>query len=318
MKKGLLLLVAGLMAFGATVSAMASARIDSMSSDPREIEDIDLIWLYPNKVLEYKNTVDFRLNEGGFEKDFGDGTDEWGGVIAEESVLGGVLGVYVNRPNVSFTSAHSTVNGPDDFNDPLRYYFSNVAGDKHFADIQNVFDLFYAQNIGGADLGVHLNYGDNANTGGFFAEDVWGLSVGLGFANVGPFSQLNLHADYDMGHFTANEATPIHDNGVYAIKLGALAQADLSTDNFTRLFADFSLNQDNRTDWDDEDLSSFTGLIGASCNHKVNGGKGLVSTGLIFDYVNGSDKDTTNSVTDNERSGTSFGPVPWNPKWRAG
>ena len=288
MKKGLMLLVAGLMAFGATVSAMASARLDSMSTDAREVEDMDLIWLYPNKVLEYKNTVDFRLNSDNYG-DYGNGTDEWGGVIADESALGGVLGVYVNRPNELHTASHDTVDSMDFARDPIRYTWTGVGGDYHF-EFNNILDLFWAQNVGGADLGVHVNYGNNHGTGIFWDDDSMGLGVGLGLGAVGPFSQLNIHADYDAGHMTRHDPTPVHDNGIYSIKLGALGQADLSTDNYARVFADLSLNQDNRTDWDGYNFSDFTALVGASCNHKVNGGKGLVSTGLIADYVGSSEK----------------------------
>ena len=64
MKKSLLFLLMGLMAFGGVVKSMASTRLDGMSSDPRLVEDYDLIWLYPNKVLDYKGTADFRMNPG--------------------------------------------------------------------------------------------------------------------------------------------------------------------------------------------------------------------------------------------------------------
>ena len=299
MKKSILMLMAGLLAFGTVVSAMASSRLDSMSSDPREIEDADLIWLYPNKVLEYKNTADFRLTSFDLIDgvNYGDGTNEWGGVIAEESSLGGVLGVYVNRPAVLLDSAANVVNDPSNFLggvDPLRYYWSGVGGNLAGAlvGLSNIVDLFWAQNLGGADLGVHFGYGNNGLQNPIDADQM-SLGLGLGFANVGPFSQLNLHADYQMVHATANAPTPIHDNGIYTIKLGALGQADLSTDNFARVFADFSLNQDNISDITDPldyNFNDFTGLVGLSCSHKVNGGKGLVSTGLVFDYVGSSMK----------------------------
>ena len=94
MKKSVLFLMSALIVFGATVQTHASARLDSLSLDVRQVDDIDLIWLYPNKVLEYKNTADFRLSSNGL---LGNGTNEWGGFIADESSLGGVVGVYVNR-----------------------------------------------------------------------------------------------------------------------------------------------------------------------------------------------------------------------------
>ena len=108
MKKVLLAMMVGLTAFGISMKASASARLDSMTADSREVDDIDLIWLYPNKVLDYKNTVDFQLAPDG---DFGEGTDEWGGVLTELSPDLGVLGVYVNRPLLEASSSLQAFSG---------------------------------------------------------------------------------------------------------------------------------------------------------------------------------------------------------------
>jgi hypothetical protein len=288
MKKGLLLLLAGFMAFGVAAKSMASARIDSMGADVRQIEDIDLIWLYPNKVLDYKNTVDFRLiNSDPFIGGQGNGTDEWGGVIAEESSLGGVIGAYVNRPNRKYSFAHSLISGLDDSRDPLRYHWTDVANDYEHDGVNNIVDLFWAGDISGANLGVHVNYANNGIvSNGNWEEAQIALNLGLGFQSVGPFSQLNIHAGYGFMS-TTEKGTPTlnKDNGTSSIKLGALAQAELSDTNSLRIFADASINQDNMTDLDNFNLSSFAVVAGVSCGHKVNGGKGLVSTGFIIDYI---------------------------------
>ena len=83
------------MTIAASVSAFADARLDSMAADARQVGGIDLIWLYPNMIVDYKNTVDFRLYPYG---DQGDDTNEWGGAIIEVDPDFGVVGAYVNRP----------------------------------------------------------------------------------------------------------------------------------------------------------------------------------------------------------------------------
>src|ERR1035441_7315145 len=187
MKKALAFLFIGLMAFGASVKAMASARIDSMSTDVREVEDIDLIWLYPNKVLEYKNTADFRLNPG-LGNAFGGGTAEWGGVIAEEMSLGGVVGAYVNRPNFALTTASGLIGVINNFRNPARYYFTAPGGTTANAT-PNIVDIFWAKDLSGTGLGIHVNYGDSG-IAAIQSEDL-GLDLGLGFTGAGPFSELN-------------------------------------------------------------------------------------------------------------------------------
>lgn len=287
MKKVLLMLLAGFMALGVSFKANASARIDSMSTDVREVEDIDLIWLYPNKALEYKNTVDFRLNAAGGA--FGNGTGEWGGVISDESSsLGGVLGVYVNRPN--------------DF-----AYYNNSNDD---------VDIFFASGMGDGSFGLRLLYSDNGITQPDLQEALAGLELGVGFVNVGPFGQLNVHLGYAMQ--TVTEVPPVpassvtnKDNGIYMVTLGVLGQSDLSDTSFVRTFLDLAMSQYNMTDLSAgvTDWSDFNGQLGVALSHKVNSGKGLVNTGLILGFDNGSNKATnvTPSVTYNKDN--------WNIKW---
>lgn len=308
-----------LMAMGASVKAFASARVDAMGADIREVDDIDLIWLYPNMVTQYKNTVDFRLNANQWPGEFGDGTGEWGGVIAEESSLGGVLGVYVNRPYELYnTSGHSTIDSIN-IQNPLRYYWTNVADVKDTYNVPNIFDAFWGQGIGGADLGVHLNYGDtgvgNGDSTVSPAEaDKVGLAVGLGFTGAGPFDSLNVHVDYDTESITDvnNDSSKNKDNGVYDVKLGALGQVNVSTDNFIKVFADASINQEDLKDLQGFNVNATTFDLGASCSHKVNGGKGLVLTGLILNYLGGQRTVYETSPTPNEVDSQNEWDLVWN------
>jgi len=287
MKKGLLMLLAGFMVLGASVKVYADARIDGMSTDVREVEDLDLIWLYPNKVVDFKNTVDFRLNYDSYQ--FGGGTQEWGGVIADETAsLGGVLGMYVNRPTDQHTRAYNVSGNLPAMLDPFRYYSTPVGNTTAYAQ-NNDFDLFYGTGIGGGNLGVHVNYTDNGiQTAGVDEEDQVALSLGLGLNSVGPFSQLNIHADYGMDSVTKIGATTKNkDNGINTIKLGALGQADLSDTSYIRTFLDLASDQDNLTDLVNTNWSDMSAVLGASLDHKVNGGKGLVASGLVIDWIGG-------------------------------
>ncbi len=324
-KKTILLVLTVLAAFCLTTKSHASARVDALGTDIREVEDLDLIWLYPNKVIQYKNTVDFRLNAGGDNGTpahynnsypnngaFGLGTGEWGGVIAEESSLGGVVGVYVNRPSYLYQPSANTIqdfwnisNGYEGTLNPLRYYFGGPGSNSYntanyYYDVQNIFDLFWAQSLGGADLGVHINYGDNGVGGSPNPPEqaVAGLALGLGFTGVGPFQELNLHADYDIESITDlnNNTNKNKDNGIYSIKLGALGQADLSADNYMRVFADASIDQFDITDLEQYKNNDTTLVLGTSCNHKVNGGKGLVLTGINFAWQQATLKDPHDGI----------------------
>jgi hypothetical protein len=295
MKKGLLFLLMAVIAFGVSMKSFASARIDSMATDVREVEDIDLIWLYPNKVLEYKNTVDFRMNMHGIDSKFGGGTDEWGGVIMDMPELCGVLGVYINRPYYLGTAASKVVYWPFYATDSFLTTWNMPGGDYWSFTMNSTVDLFYAQNIGDANLGIHLNYAQNGIQNPATLPIVWEenqveLGVGLGFNNIGPFSQLNLHGDFEMISETDKHANPVtHDSGVYSVLFGGLAQADLSDTNYMKVFTDLSFGQNNNTDllWGGTGYNSTTttALLGFSCGHKLNKGKDLLNTGLVLDYV---------------------------------
>lgn len=279
MKKGLLLLLAVVMAFfGVSVKAMASARTDAMSTDVREVNDMDLIWLYPNMVLQYKNTADFRLqnNQAGLGAGgaLGAPAGEWGGVISDLGDLG-TVGAYVNRPN-TFASPLAAFYGTAiaslvaaDFNSAIPGWGNNP---------KNKADIFWAQNIGGADLGLHLNYGDTFNNPGTQSQD-WGLSAGLGFTNVGPFSTGDIHVGYNMGSQTFPQ-----DHGISSITAGALFEGALNTDNNIRLFADAQLDNAQIAASPAPGYSDTLALLGVAINHKVSGGKALLNTGLKINY----------------------------------
>jgi hypothetical protein len=269
-KKVILGILAVLISFGIGIRVasagsplMSNARIDSMSADVREIEDLGLIWLYPNKVLAYKNTADFELGHLN-----GGGTSEWGGVLVDMGDDFGVLGAYVNRPFYDAKSASYVVQAA-----PLASYNWLPVGGGDSGLSSNVLDLFWAKSVGGADLGLHFNYGETFNS-----SENFGLSAGLGFANAGAFSEGNIHVDCLMQNVTAGATK---DSGIYTIALGTLWQASLSGNEDIRLFGDFQLLQD-KMGAIDENLTLID--LGTSLNHKILDGKGLVSSGLILDY----------------------------------
>ena len=111
MKKVLVLMVLFVMAIGAKV-ASADAIIAAQQADGRIVNSVDVIFAgYVNEILNYKNTVDFRLNGAG--GGFGAGAGEWGGIIDGKHDSIGTIGVYINRPStdVSF-NGEPTLWGP--------------------------------------------------------------------------------------------------------------------------------------------------------------------------------------------------------------
>jgi hypothetical protein len=264
-------------ALAAMLGLSGDARLDSLSADVREVEDPDLIWLYPNKVLEYKNSIDFRLGNLS-----GGGTHEWAGFLMDTGDGFGVLGAYVNRPNFEYKPASNITYG----NIASGYYWFPVGAQGYFGSdydnnySNNMLDLFWAKPIGGADLGLHFNYGETFSA---VQSENFGLSAGLGFANAGIFSEGNIHADLLVNKVTDGV---IKDNGVYTILFGTLWQAGLDADNNVRLFGDMSQNQ---CKLNPADTSITLVNLGGSLNHKIGGGKSLISTGLILDYAGGSD-----------------------------
>src|SRR6185295_11118590 len=76
-------------------------------------------------------------------------------------------------------------------------------------------DVLWADSLGGGvDLGVHLSYLDNFGVFPYTADSqTYGLAVGLGVSDFGPFSQFNFHADYEFQNITGSfGGPPSHDN----------------------------------------------------------------------------------------------------------
>ncbi|MGH7738607.1 MAG: hypothetical protein ACREL1_00525 [bacterium] len=313
MKKGLWMLLAGLMTIGTSVSAFASARLDSMGADARQVGDIDLIWLYPNMVTDYKNTVDFRLFPYGNQ---GDAVNEWGGALVDAQDLG-VFGVYVNRPTDEYSNIYRLW-GSGPVRPTLRYSEGQVgnlpwlmAEAVNYAfDYNNQVDLFWGKKFGDSSFGLHFNYGAGQNTnigGGLTTDEVYSLDAGLGLNNVGPFGTLNIHAGYAIEGMTRGTDK---DSGIYTAKLGALAISDLDADNSLHLFADAQMDGfkfDNTYNAANVDYSDWALDLGASVNRKIDGGKGLFSTGVILDYIAGSSPSDSADFNINE----------WNLVWNA-
>jgi len=295
MKKAILWILAGLMTFGFSLKANASARLDGLAADVREVEDMDLIWLYPNKVLQYKNTVDFKLADNA--NAFSNVNNEWGGVIASETDLG-VIGVYVNRPVVMPSAwAPLTSSAYGWFNQTSLSWNAVGAGPFFFypTDGNRSLDIFWADHLGSMDMGLHFTYGDGfaifqASPVGGDAED-FGVGLGLGFTNLAGFSELNFHGDFQWQNITATSfisGNPTaHDAGIFTIKLGALGQADVTKDAFIRPFADLQIDSYDAgqlTAFFKESRSNWGLATGTSFNQKINGINGFVSTGLTLDY----------------------------------
>jgi hypothetical protein len=186
----------------------------------------------------------------------------------------GVLGTYVNRPVIGFNPAINI-----NIYALLAGYTWLPAGAESLEYATNALDVFWADPLGGADLGIHLNYGGVYNN--TFQSANWGLSLGLGFANVGAFSEGNIHADL-LEDKILDTATNTRDNGVYTAALGTLWVAGVDTDDSLRLFGDMNLSGYHFND-DDEMFNMLD--LGLSLNRKINGGKGLLATGLVLDYL---------------------------------
>lgn len=206
MKKCLLMLLAGFMALGASMKANASARLDGMGANVYGVEDLDMVFVYPNKTLEYSNIANIRglIPAGGAA---------YGGLILKDDAIGG-MGLYTNMP---------------------------VAGQADAAATPNRFNLMWGNNFSGTTFGVALNYSatswDSNNT---YNRDM-GINVGVGFT-ADTFSQIDIHASYDTG--SAAAAGTSANNAPSIIGLGALAQKDLDANNDLRMFANVALGSD--------------------------------------------------------------------------
>lgn len=257
-----------------------NARMFGLGTMPQQVEDLDLIWLYPNKALEYSGMADFRMeNSSG-------GTNEWGGVIFNPGFAGdAVLGLYANRPVYSGQFSYELLE--DD--KPQSQYSWNAVGN---FGTNNMLDAFWAQPIGGADLGMHLNYGEFWN--GNQQDEQWGLSLGLGFANWAGFDQANIHLDYSFIS-ALGTVTNVRDNGIWTAQVGVLGQTQLDSPDALRLFGE--LRQDV-CHFGGEDVETTASYLGAELNRKVFDGKGLVVTGLTLDYASSTYTGTKEKIVD--------------------
>jgi hypothetical protein len=261
MKKGLLLLFAGLMAFGTAVNAMASARLTSLASDDRINEDKDLIFTYANKALEYGNMLDVRLFNGiaGFTPA---GGAEWGGLLAKDDSLG-VIGAYINRPGLASLAAA----------DPK-------------------VDLFWAKSFSGADFGVQVLYANTTTSNDSTYVRDYGVHLGLGLTSDS-LNQMNFHAGFETASAAVGGTAAA--NSPSLITLGTLLEKDLDTNNDMRFFGDLGLTSNPGFT---NGASIMNLQLGGAINRKVNDGKGLISSGLIIGYVNTSPGGGGTSNTD--------------------
>ncbi len=325
MKKALMMMFAFIMALGANL-ALASSRTDAMSADPNVVEDYDLIFTFPNKVLEYKNTSDFRLGSltGGNATQ-----DDWSGVLDGKHEAVGVVGLYLHRPmgilqnwngkaynavlstafnDFGFDTFHGAVNGLDNgvINDPTP-----------------LFELFWGKSFSSLDLGVKVNYASNSQKNTIdnttpadtrvYTDKVsaLGLQAGVGLKNLGPFSQANFSAGIEIGSIDLEQtdtvtntfAASLKNDSVNDINVNALLQHDMGENDNLRVFANaefgtFGIKIADAGSPNGDSVAAKTTSdninVGLGCNHKVNDGAGLVSAGLKLNVA--SAKDTASGV----------------------
>lgn len=243
MKKVLMLLTSfGLLA-GLLGSAQASVRLESLGlgANPEAAlvtDDLDLIFLFPNKAADYGSVVDLRY-EGLTATD-----DRWGGVLDNKYENIGTLGIYTHRPQRLFTQdpGHPTLGGvSNDWNDIVNNW-SEINGNQTFAGNgtgawgsiygweiptpQNDVDLFWAKKTETGSFGIQVTYGktqgqnnwnltkatptDGGNddiVGGTFlgferfsdSASVFGAAVGYGKDDVGGWG-LNVRGSFHIGN----------------------------------------------------------------------------------------------------------------------
>jgi hypothetical protein len=319
MKKLLLLMLSFFVALGVGL-ANASSRSDAMSADINVVEDYDLIFTFPNKVIDYKNIVDLRLNSLSTGS-----SDDWGGILDGKFESIGVIGVYVHRSNDDLTNGYSwsDVNYQ---NDALYAVYQNqsthgfATAVRHNMKTPNpLFDLFWGKTFSNLNVGVKVNYADSRdNYTGKYSDNVpedtstytdknysraFGIQAGVGMKDLGPFQEANFAAGYSVGTWNDSAVDTytngyVGDNyeyksdGIHAINLNANLRHDIDEANDLKLFANakFANFGVKGTDWRysliaDQYAAKTKGTVlnaGFGVNHKVNEGVGLVSAGLKF------------------------------------
>ncbi len=328
-----MLLLSGIMAFGFSVKVSADTRLDSMSADVRQVDDLDIIWMYPNKVLQYKDTVDFRLNniQGAYsyETVWGQGYEEWGGILKDTGDAG-VLGLYINRPlnyGTEYAGYEGYWNTTDNAGDnrfanyglPWTTPWQLAGSSPYFPMPTNKFDLFWAKNVSAGDLGIQVNYADaNPNNTGYWngqnltvSSQLIGINIGLG-TTLGSFNQANFHLSGEVGGidneaiFHEAPAMSLKSNGIWQWQLGGLIQTDLSTDDVLKLALDLTADQFGWAAFTQSAGKGFeeadqnqavTALVGnIAMNHKISGGKGLINAGLMLGWQGYSETDTAGDI----------------------
>jgi len=351
MKKALLLLLVGFMAL-APMTASASVRTEGMGVMAQQVEDLDLIWLFPQKIEEY-SLVDYRMEFLGSD-------DEWGGVIHKDPYIGN-WGLYVGRPfngqssypyfgdhAYIYTMFGSIVDGLNTWGARINAQGTVGALGKPWwnamdEDPENKLDLFKTFAVGDGVLGVRLNYASQKDDGEFsYSENVTssdpdysgvyeegvrkssviGINVGYGLKDLGPFNALDLGLAYYMGSLTEEdidyqlnttnnayvlaEEETLEGDGINEIAFNARAVKEASENvnlitnlNFrtSKLAVEYTRNAYNPDGTQvlgagevevstAEHKNTFIAL-GLDCNHKVNGGTGLVVGGLNLQYAKG-------------------------------
>jgi hypothetical protein len=279
MKKVLMLLLSLLMGLGAGL-AQASSRSEAMSADINVVEDYDLIFTYPNKTLEYKNTVDYRL-------EYLDSTgDDYAGILDGKFTKLGVIGVYMNRPNSDIFGGEPYYSLADNsVMQELMYFRSNsgypapanamgawLVFGENCPSVDPLFDLFWAKQMGNMGLGVKLSYAENKDNstygddytaldgGVYSSKSTWearqlGIELGLGLKNLGPFEEANISAGYAKGKvdysYTRSSSDhiddiyygySIKDDAIYSANVNINLKHELDENNNVKLFAAFSVH----------------------------------------------------------------------------
>lgn len=240
MKKTFWMLCLAVMIFSVSY-VRADVRSDSLNTDPRFIDDVDLIWFYPNLVTQYKNLFDSRTNGLSFN-------NVWGGLIDGEHKELGVIGVYVNRPfgydgtrtfNFGAPGWNGTGIGGPNGNWQIganNWTAPNVFYTGHFRPNtpENKLDAFWGTGDEKNSFGVQVNYADaegNVNGTSFPLGSSWdqdssnnsssaaykdqkafgdsrvlGVNLGLGTTEFGPFSNTNVHLGYSLGMLDMEES----------------------------------------------------------------------------------------------------------------
>lgn len=307
MKKNFLFFLAMFLTFGSIYQLRADSRLDGMSADARAIEDMDLIWLYPNKALQYKNTADVRLNDGGSYYSTWEGNNaEWGGILKDAGDLG-VLGLYTGRPEEPAYAFYDTYDGgywrQQSVNDRTDWLYQNdwpmysspwlavggvsnwdyAGGGANVLQPNNKADLFWAKSLGDCDLGVRASYADNqayATNGSNDSRD-FELHVGVGLATLAPFKEANFRVSFATGSVD-NGITGVKDDSIYTVTAGTLLVADMDKENTLRFYGDVNLDHFSLRGAVSPTSDDVVALLGTALNHDL--GKGFINTSLTFGY----------------------------------